>query len=1389
MIRLRNLDLVGVGEWVRGICRQEIAKSNENEPVAKEDNPVSRSRRSRTRKVGILVLAGLLAFGLSTPAFAKVRNRNIKDDTINMNKISDSLVLDSVTTIEDESGNTLITFAQDGITISDPDGGNAITTTTLTIGGVARTTWPGGAGGSPFESDATSITAVEQPTEFIFTISGGILYVTVLDTDDITGATYDQTLDMGTDGSFIFGDNSDTATLNLDGTNVNVGWSDGDLIFMGALSESDIFFQPNNITADYLVIKTVVDTPMITTAGSCDLDIQPDGGDIDFGATNLVTTGTLGCGVLTASSYSTDLITSATYADTLTFTDDQLTYESDDTHSIFAVYGDENDMNASLLLASDNSDASGDDWKFTAVSSGNALTLGNDISGSQVTKWTITTAGSVTQAGDVFTLGDGEYFTNAEDDRIKVSSNDAAMVFEVWANVASGTAGLQLSADQDADAGDSWLIEATASETLTFANDSATADNFVTVLTLDGTNSLITSTADVLVSGTTPRITVGDGGAENSAVVLDNEGTAWYSAVYDTDDSYQIGEGTVVNTNPAIKITTSTLATEVLGDLTVSGGDLTMVSGVTSKPALSFSNTYDGTTGVVVTYNSQDGSSAADAEDGDDIATFNYTGYDDGTPTADTYVSVLVDITDSAVGATDGSIAWTVVSGSSDFEYLALDGIGGIEFNAGAEDINFRYDGDTTADFFYIDAGSEFVSVGKAASYAVSDWNEAEDTPRIQTHASANNDGITITTWTTTATEGGGLYFATSDHATIGTHAAMEDDDVLGGIYFNASDASEFQCAAAIVGKVDDTTTTGDTPGKLMFYTSADSGDTPTLALTIDMAQKATFAGDMAVNGGDFTMESITGGKPLMVLESTESAVTGAILTFLKDRDAASGAADGDDLGTINFTGDDAGTTATSYAQILGEISSPDNTDESGKLTLSVMVDGTSKSMFMAEGEAVSTAGEGRMLFNEDNVDIDITFETVNDATFLVLDSNTSAATITSTQTSTALAVVADSVTTGNVATISADGLTTGVALQISSTATTNADGTLIELRDSGTGTGTPTRIGIDIGMTGTGTTSTNTAAKLAASGGDTNNIALFVEQGDINFGDATYSAGTITMTEGASSDQTATMVLASGIFSLTTDTGDIELVSGGGQVDVSAADLCVDGAKYIGLNGTSSINEAALIYQNSAIEVFLNASKMASFGTLDLTLVGDLDIDGDGLTSNGDLLITPGGSEVHINGGLDIGGTSGVGDNNLNVVGTSAFGAGTTFQAGDIVAAELASAAKTFVISAMIADISTADDLYIMLPKCTVIKVLTCLEGAVSAADATVELFKNSQASSLGTITIAQSGSAVGTIDSLTPSSNNTFNGSSEFLWVTGDGGSTDTKELRVSIVCTGTD
>ena len=110
-------------------------------------------------------------------------------------------------------------------------------------------------------------------------------------------------------------------------------------------------------------------------------------------------------------------------------------------------------------------------------------------------------------------------------------------------------------------------------------------------------------------------------------------------------------------------------------------------------------------------------------------------------------------------------------------------------------------------------------------------------------------------------------------------------------------------------------------------------------------------------------------------------------------------------------------------------------------------------------------------------------------------------------------------------------------------------------------------------------------------------------------------------------------------------------------------------------------------------------------------------------------------------------------------------------------------------VVTGFITDTSsgtaTANRVYIVLPyACTVNKIWTVMLGAIATADNTLTC-SNHAGSSMGTITQAFSGSAAGDVDSLTPSSNNTFTAGERIL-IASDGAGTNTVPTMVSVAYT---
>jgi len=109
--------------------------------------------------------------------------------------------------------------------------------------------------------------------------------------------------------------------------------------------------------------------------------------------------------------------------------------------------------------------------------------------------------------------------------------------------------------------------------------------------------------------------------------------------------------------------------------------------------------------------------------------------------------------------------------------------------------------------------------------------------------------------------------------------------------------------------------------------------DGDTITASADLNIIAT-GNDIAVDTDNFVIGSATSQKPFLELKNTRNDNKASVLQFTKDKGAAG--ADDDFLGIIDFMGDDAAQTQMRFAQITAQISEADDTDEAGKLTLSV---------------------------------------------------------------------------------------------------------------------------------------------------------------------------------------------------------------------------------------------------------------------------------------------------------------------------------------------------------------------------------------------------------------------------------------------------------------------
>ena len=209
----------------------------------------------------------------------------------------------------------------------------------------------------------------------------------------------------------------------------------------------------------------------------------------------------------------------------------------------------------------------------------------------------------------------------------------------------------------------------------------------------------------------------------------------------------------------------------------------------------------------------------------------------------------------------------------------------------------------------------------------------------------------------TTTTHGATTLATFDDDATAAHISIVPDGDIrlkpaTGILRFMDSDNAADYTSLEVGLHGDIKLTTRDIAATAAHFEIAADGDI-TLDAAGDIALEAG-GGDITVDTDNFVIESSTSQKPFLELKNTASGTKCSVLQFTKDKGEAG--ADGDYIGIISFVGDDAAQTQTSFASIVANVSEADDTDEAGKLTLSVANDGTLRNGITMEGSKATAA-------------------------------------------------------------------------------------------------------------------------------------------------------------------------------------------------------------------------------------------------------------------------------------------------------------------------------------------------------------------------------------------------------------------------------------------------
>ena len=219
-----------------------------------------------------------------------------------------------------------------------------------------------------------------------------------------------------------------------------------------------------------------------------------------------------------------------------------------------------------------------------------------------------------------------------------------------------------------------------------------------------GADSEITLThvhdAGLILGGTTPTLTVGDGGAEDAKIIFDGNAQNFHIGLDDSGDKLTIGLGNTLGTTPGFTMDENTNVVfpdnQVTIQTTGTGDHLTLVS----------TNAGAGVAPNIVYYRN----SSSPAND-DYLGEITFRGRNNNSQDVD-YGRINAQLKDVTDGSEDAQIIFNVKTAGSEHEVLRY-GQGATVFNEASVDQDFRVESNGNAHCLFVDGGNDRVGVGE----------------------------------------------------------------------------------------------------------------------------------------------------------------------------------------------------------------------------------------------------------------------------------------------------------------------------------------------------------------------------------------------------------------------------------------------------------------------------------------------------------------------------------------------------------------------------------------------------------------------------------------------------------------------------------------------------
>jgi hypothetical protein len=254
-------------------------------------------------------------------------------------------------------------------------------------------------------------------------------------------------------------------------------------------------------------------------------------------------------------------------------------------------------------------------------------------------------------------------------------------------------------------------------------------------------------------AGSTPTVTVGDGGAEDAKILFDGNAHNFHIGLDDSTDKLTIGLGNALGTYPGFTMDENTNVEFPDNSVTI------ISSGNNDNLTLKTTDT-DANIGPNLRLYRAVAGAASDA-----IGTIDWAGQDAGGGLTD-YASAAVTITDATDGSEDATLTLKVMNAGALNQMLTISGPETV-VNEGSKDHDFRVESNGNANTFFVDGGTDRVAVGTNAPaqtmHIRSTGNPSNDTGLIL-EGGATDANCALYFYNSAGSERGRLLYDTDDN-------------------------------------------------------------------------------------------------------------------------------------------------------------------------------------------------------------------------------------------------------------------------------------------------------------------------------------------------------------------------------------------------------------------------------------------------------------------------------------------------------------------------------------------------------------------------------------------------------------------------------------------------